>query len=387
MRLATDSQEFVNRAATLTDQLRERRAETQELRRLPDATVAEMRELELPLVMAPPENGGADLGADAVFEIARELGRGCGSTAWVFGVYAVHAPLVSMFPIEAQREVFGGDRAPLISTGFSPLRGKTETAEGGAILSGQWDFSSGVDHADWVVVVAVGEQGPLGHLVPASEMEIVDTWQTAGMAGSGSKDVACKGLFVPEHRLVSMVGVAQGRSLGTELYDSPWFRLPLSSYFAAGVVGSILGMGRGALEVFGDRTKEKIGGVSGIKLADRTDVHLRVGEAAAQLDAADMVARGTYAEIKTYASEEREIPPEVHVGWMKNIAWSGHSAMAGIDLLFEVGGAHVLWSDDQLCQFQRDANAGVHHYALSRHTFFTAAGRTMIGLDHGLSVL
>jgi 3-hydroxy-9,10-secoandrosta-1,3,5(10)-triene-9,17-dione monooxygenase len=375
------TESLVEGARALVPALRERRRQTDEQRRLPDATVAELRELGLLGIAAPPENGGLGLGPDAILEVAIELGRGCGSTAWTGGNWAIHNLLGSMFSLEAQRELYGEGVIPIVSTGFSPLRASTAPADGGALVSGQWDFASGVDHADWVVVMAIGEQGPLAHLLPRAEIEIVDTWHTGGLRGTGSKDVAAREVFVPDHRLLAMAGPSEGQSIGRELYASPWFRLPLGSVFGCAVIGSMLGMARGALEVFVERTAAKVGGLSGVQVGTRPDVHHRIGEAAAEIDAAVTFVRASYADMRAFAEQEREYTIDDRVRWRRDAAWAARAVLRAVNLLFEIGGAHVLWLDDQLHQFQRDVTAASHHYGMAWSQLFTGYGRVALGLE------
>jgi 3-hydroxy-9,10-secoandrosta-1,3,5(10)-triene-9,17-dione monooxygenase len=373
--------ELVQGAAALVPALRERRTETEELRRLPDATVSEIRELGVLGIACPQELGGLGIGPDGILEVAMELGRGCGATGWTAGNWAIHNMLGPMFGPEARQELYGSGTMPIISTGFSPLRATTTPVDGGAVISGQWDFASGVDHSEYVVVMAIGEQGPLAHLVPTSQLEIVDTWHTAGLRGTGSNDVAASELFVPEHRLLWMAGPGEGQSIGRELYAMPWFRLPLGSVFGCAVVGSILGMAQGALEVFVERTAEKVGGLSGIQVGTRPDVHSRIGEAAADLDAAVAFVRASYAEMRAVAESDQSYSMQDRVRWRRDAAWGAREALAAVNLVFEVGGAHVLWLDDQLHQFHRDITAATHHYGMAWSQLFAGYGRAALGLD------
>jgi alkylation response protein AidB-like acyl-CoA dehydrogenase len=372
---------LVEAARALVPALRGRRTETEELRRLPDATVDEIRELGALGIACPRELGGLGIGPDGILEVSMELARGCGATGWTAGNWAIHNLLGPMFGPEAQQELYGAETMPIVSTGFSPLRATTKPVDDGAVITGQWDFASGVDHSEWVVVMAIGEQGPLAHLVPAAELEIVDTWHTAGLRGTGSKDVAATELFVPRHRLLWMTGPSEGQSVGREQFSLPWFRLPLGSVFGCAVIGSILGMARGAIDVFVERTAEKVGGLSGIQVGSRPDVHSRIGEASADLDAAIAFVRASYAEMRAVAEQDRAYTMDDRVRWRRDAAWGAKTALGAVNLVFEVGGAHVLWLDDQLHQFHRDITAATHHYGMAWSQLFSGYGRVALGLD------
>ena len=296
--------DLLGRAADLVPALRERVAETDELRRLPDETVKELHELGLMAVATPRELGGLGLDPGTIAEVAMVLARGSGAAAWCGGNWAVHTLLGSMFTPQAQEEVFGSvaPRMPVISTGFSPLRGTTERVDGGAVISGQWDFASGVDHAEWVVVMAIAPAGPLAHLVRRADLEIVDTWHTSGLRGTGSKDVAAQGLFVPEHRLLSMIAPGEGQSSAREQFpEVPFLRLPMGSFFGCAVAGTIVGLAQGALEMFQERTGGNVGGLSGVQVSARPEVHHKMGESAADVRAATRVLRGTYDDMRAAA--------------------------------------------------------------------------------------
>jgi 3-hydroxy-9,10-secoandrosta-1,3,5(10)-triene-9,17-dione monooxygenase len=373
--------ELVDGSRRLVPQLRERRHEADTLRRLPEETVRDLRALGVLDMAVPHELGGPDLGADGILEISIELARGCAASAWCAGNWAVHNLLAAMFPTSAQDEIFVDGQAPVISTGFSPLRAKTRRIDGGAILNGRWDFVSGVDHADHIVLVGVGESGAVAHLVPRADITIIDTWHTAGLRGTGSQDVDAANVFVPEHRLSAMEPISSGRSLGRQLYVSPFLRLPLSTYFGCAVIGTVLGTAVGAIEVFTQRTSEKIGGLSGIKAATRPEVHLRLGEAAAEVDAALLITRSTYAEMRAAGTSGSEIPALTIAQWRRNVGWSAKTATAAVARLYEAGGAHVLYDTDQLQQFYRDINAGSHHYGVAWDALFSSWARTSLGLE------
>ena len=124
---------------------------TATLRRVPDRSIADLVQADLLKAARPARHGGFELDLDAVIEIISALGRGCGSTAWVFGIFCDHAITMGMMPEEAQDDIWSEDPEALVCSGLMPA-GRAERVAGGFRLSGRWQFSSGCDHAAWAFV-------------------------------------------------------------------------------------------------------------------------------------------------------------------------------------------------------------------------------------------
>ena len=154
---------------------------------------------------------------DAAFDVAWELGRACGSTAWCYALWTVHNWWVGHFPESAQEEFFAGGPDVLASSALNPTRGTAEPVAGGYRVSGHWSFSSGCDAASWVMVGAQRPNGFIWALLPRPDYDILDTWFTSGMRGTGSK-VVIRDVFVPEYRTVDPSRAGDGEWTGWELH-------------------------------------------------------------------------------------------------------------------------------------------------------------------------
>ncbi len=141
------AEEIMARARALVPVLRERAAETETLRRLPDASHRAFVEAGFYKILQPRRYGGYELDFGAQTELGVELGRGCGSSAWVATVLCCHAWLLGMFAPAAQDDVWGQDQDAVIASSFFPVAPKAERVAGGWRVSGRWRFSSGVDPA------------------------------------------------------------------------------------------------------------------------------------------------------------------------------------------------------------------------------------------------
>ncbi|HEY1300779.1 MAG TPA: acyl-CoA dehydrogenase family protein [Stellaceae bacterium] len=130
-----DHAQLVARAASLVPTLRARAAEAEQLRRLPDANVAELRAAGLLKVLQPRRCGGFEMSLHTHIDTVAEIAQGCGSTAWCMAVIHAHSWLVGSFPLEAQTESYGANPDAIVCAVIAP-RGKARAVAGGYRLAG-----------------------------------------------------------------------------------------------------------------------------------------------------------------------------------------------------------------------------------------------------------
>lgn len=189
-------EELLLKASDLVPVLKSRAAQTEELRCIPGDTVKDILSSDLYRIGVPTRFGGLDVDYGLVFEVAAELGRGCGSSSWCYSLWSAHAAVVGHWPLPAQEEVFGDGPEVLCSSSLNTGTSKTEPVSGGYRLTGRWQFSSGCDAAGWVMLGSEGIHERTFVLLPRSDFEIVDTWFVSGLRGSGSKDIVVEDAFV-----------------------------------------------------------------------------------------------------------------------------------------------------------------------------------------------
>src|SRR5690606_39060148 len=240
------AKELVERARAMVPTLRERGKQADALRRVPDETIADFKEAGLFKAVQLARYGGYELDPAIIYDIHLELGRGCASSAWVFGVLSVHSWQMALFPKETQDEVWGDTPDTLIGSSYMPV-GKTKWVDGGVELSGRWSFSSGCDHCDWTFLgsfVPTDEGAPPDMrtlLLPRSDYQIVDNWYVSGLKASGSKDIEVNGAIVPEHRMHKFSDGFKQSSPGNEVNTSPVYRYPFGQIHVRSVSTPALG--------------------------------------------------------------------------------------------------------------------------------------------------
>ena len=169
-------EDLIRRAADLVPVLRERAELTEELRQIPQATLDDFHSSGILRAAQPTRFGGYDIDYPVVLDIAAELGRGCGSTAWCYGIWAAHNWAAGMFPEKAQEEYWSDSVDVLSSTSLDPSRAKVTSIKGGYQLSGRWSFSSGCDASAWAILAGMGPGGLIWLLVHQSDYTIEDNW-------------------------------------------------------------------------------------------------------------------------------------------------------------------------------------------------------------------
>ncbi|ETW92351.1 MAG: hypothetical protein ETSY1_44030, partial [Candidatus Entotheonella factor] len=297
MDVELDRQEWIHRAAKLVPMLRERAAETEARRCIPQDIVDALHASEVLRAVQPKRFGGLGYDFHLAFDIAAELGRGCGSTAWCYGVWSSHTWLAGMFPEQAQEAYWADSPDTLSSTSFNPARGKVRAVPGGYQVTGQWDFSSGCDAASWVLLVGNGPDGQLMLMLPRSDYTIEDTWFVSGLRGTGSKDIHVADAFVPEHRTVLIQDMREARTPGREVHDRADYRIPLRSVLSFTLASPVLGMAQGALDVFEAQMRGAVSARDGKKRAESTNIQMRLSESAAEVYTARLIMHHDTREI------------------------------------------------------------------------------------------
>lgn len=278
-----DRAAVLGRSRKLAPVFRERAAQGEALRRVPDETIADLIDSGLLRICQPARFGGSELGWDVLCKSSVELGRGDGSQAWVANIYGEHPMFVALFEDEAQQEVWR-DPDALICASIIPPGNKIEPVSGGFRVSGKWSFASGVHHAAWIILGDMVAGDPKDHrlfLVPRADYRIDDDWHTLGMAGTGSSSVTAE-TFVPAHRVVSMRDINAGRAPGARLNTAPLYRMPLLGFAQLALAAVPVGVAAGMIDDFRQFAAGRAG--SGAEL-----LHERFAEAAAETRAAQLL--------------------------------------------------------------------------------------------------
>ena len=374
---ALTGEELRRRTLELVPVLRERAARTEELRQIPSETVQDLVSSSLIRIGNPPRYGGLDIEYDAVFDVGYELGRACGSTAWCYCLWTAHNWWIGHFPEQAQEEFFASGPDTLASSGLNPGGAKAEPVAGGLRVSGRWSFSSGCDAASWVILAVPSPNGPIWALIPRPGYEILDTWFTSGMRGTGSKDIVVGETFVPQHRIMDPSRAGDGEWTGWELHRRLSYRLPFRCMTGWDLLVPLIGIAQGTVDEFTSRLQ----GTSGPgRTADSPLVQVRLAEAAVEVDAAWELHQRCIREMLGKAEREEKFTNLERARYRRDKSFAARLCVQAVNRLFEASGGRAIAESEAIQRFHRDVNAGSHHQGLSGDVSAEDYGRQALGL-------
>ena len=377
------AEELVARARALAPKLRERAVRAERDRNIPQGSVDEFIEAGLIHTLQPKRWGGYEHDHEVAFDIAVELGKStCGSSAWCLNYLADHACMLALFPEEAQHDVWSRNNAACIATSAAPT-GKVAPAAGGYRLNGRWSWCSGLRHSQWIMIGGLvqrpGEDHPdmRLYLVPVAELKQDDTWYCAGLRASGSNTAALDNVFVPEHRSVSFSVLREGCSPGSKVNANPMYRAPFIALHSYALLGPVLGVARGGYAEFVQWTRQRYLTYTQLAIAQHVPVQIRVAEIAAQIDAAELLARRAFAMARAdYAG----MPLATRTLLRRDFTYALRILREALDDLVKISGSSGLMDDNPVQRCWRDAHAISSHVVMNWDVPAENFGRTEFGL-------
>jgi alkylation response protein AidB-like acyl-CoA dehydrogenase len=380
--LPKDERRMLERARALVPRLAERAPAANMARRLVPETIAEFREAGILRILQPRRFGGMQGRFSLFSRIVEELTQGCASSGWVYAVLAEHQWIIAQYPEQAQIDVWGADPQAVASSSLAP-RAAARRVAGGWRLSGRYTFSSGCDYAQWAILGAflgqLGDPRTIAYLVvPLAEIEIVDDWQTLGLAGTGSKSLLLRDVFVPEHRSVMVADLFAGTPPGALVHpDYPVLRAPRGFLVSYSLPPVPIALGRRALAI---ACRSFAGRVSrGVRrLAESEFVQVRLGEAAAAIDVATMLLHSGREASTAAVSSGRRIGEAEALRARRDMTYAQHQVGWALERLCELDGARWIYDGDELGAIRRDVMTILTHTAASRVAAMAPYGQMLL---------
>ncbi len=149
----------------------------------------------------PKALGGSELDPVSSLKVIDQLAYADPSTGWVTMAAGLAIGTGAAYlGDQAVEEIFGGERFPVIA-GQGTRPGTAVAQDGGHVLSGSWQFASGIKHSGFIHTLGVveGTGEPRIFVLPVEQATLIDNWDVMGLRATGSIDYEIDSVFVPEH--------------------------------------------------------------------------------------------------------------------------------------------------------------------------------------------
>jgi alkylation response protein AidB-like acyl-CoA dehydrogenase len=346
---------------------------SEEIRRLPERTVGELRDLGLFWVKTPAELGGQPLAPLEFCDVIEELAYADGAVAWAAMIGAGCCGLASGWLPEAARMFPPGEPLPVVAGQPSPT-GAGNPVDGGYMVTGRWGFSSGITHADWLIGAFPEAGKVIVFGVPKKQAEVIDHWHVAGLRGTGSLDWRVESVFVP-NGMTYELGSAAPRGGGL-------FRLGMPAFISNEVPPWCLGVARRALDEMTGLSASTARAPGGPTVSERAVFHKELGRAYARIGAARLLHRDAMDACWRAACAGSPPSAEQQIAVTTASVFAVETCAEVVFGLFRYGGGRVLSLSSPVQRHLRDLIAARQHRAVSEESYETDGRFRVESLRH-----
>jgi indole-3-acetate monooxygenase len=373
----------------LVPELRALAPDTEQARRLPPALVERLQRQGLFRALLPKAWGGGEARALDWAGALYELARGDAAVGWCVGNNA----LTSLSGVFADPDVAAPifSQEGLVTCGVMAPLGVAVEVEGGYRVSGRWPFASGSEYSTWRLVGAVvhrdGQPARLPNgapetrefLVPAHETNLIDTWHTSGLKGTGSHDLAVEGAFVPRGLAVSLFGTRPRHTGGV-------YGLPIPGLFGLSLGSLALGIARASLDDLVELANQKKPR-SGTQLLSHSELaQVKLSQREAGVRAGRSFLQHALADIEETLQRGEPLSEGVRANLRLASMNAVRASVEAVDAAYSLAGGSAVYSSNPIQRQFRDI------HALTQHLFASPSvdvmlGRHLFGLSVGLGAL
>ncbi|HEY5646689.1 MAG TPA: acyl-CoA dehydrogenase family protein [Pseudomonadales bacterium] len=381
-----EEQDLVDRVRALAPMVAAHARQAEEERKPVDSVMQAIEGAGVYRFFVPKRYGGYEFSLAAFMDIGMILGEACISTGWVTTFCMEHNWLLALYNQQAQDEIFG-KQPYIIAPGALSPKGTATPVEGGYRVSGRWEWGTGVMHSDWVMVGALtrsaaSEQPDLYmFLIPRQQAEIIDTWHTAGMIGTGSNDIAVNDVFVPGHLAQNIGDMRDGRSPGAEVNDSYLYRMPMLPVLGLTAAAPVVGGARKAVAIFQERLQERYVYGTATKQGDKPVAQIRLGLLKARAESLEAKLEATALEVEAWGKCGVPCPAIERAKLRVQIGSIVRESRDIVRDVVEASGAHAHFLDNPLQRIQRDVHTASCHTVFDLDVSAEQYGRLLLGLE------
>lgn len=374
--------DLVFRAESLIPFLRERAKDADHKGEFTAEAIHQLRKAGFFRILQPARFGGYGLPPSTLWSVTRQLGRGCGSTAFIISLLAVHSWIAGMFPAAAQQDVFGHDGEAIVANLSIGVRRQIKSAvtNDAYIVSGVWDFASGIDFADWVIVaVSVpstnGDTEERIALVPQREFVIdEDSWTMVGARATGSKRVSLIDTLIPVYRTIAWADVESGAYPGLEVNDGSLYQRTCGgSILVLSSAAPVVAIASAMIDHFIEEAT--------LRKSNQQWFAIELGKRASQIHMAHVLLLRDADEVYEAGINKRDLSLETQARHRADAAIIAHTALTAADTLARALGGSVFRAGHPVERLLRDIQTVATHYRVQPEPACELYGKVLLEGD------
>lgn len=317
-------------------------------------------------ILQPKAYGGYEYWPTVFYDVVIEVARHCPSSAWALGIIGIHNWEVGLMDPRIAEDLWSEDSTVRFSSSYAPF-GTAVRVDGGYKVDGRWSWSSGCDQAKWVIVGAIaelesGEKNHLALLVQPGDYEIdQDSWNSAGLAGSGSKDVVIKGAFVPEYRVHNISDAYAMADPGRAVFTADTYKLAFGTVFAFALTSVLIGIADAALDFYIDYMSKRANAYTGSSFKQDPLAQQVLADAHSLVDGVHLRLKRDFEEMAGFVSRGEEIPFARRVFYKWDAANIAKQCRDAVNMLTHSCGGSIFSHDVAMQRLFRDVNVAGQH--------------------------
>jgi alkylation response protein AidB-like acyl-CoA dehydrogenase len=380
---ATD---LVAAAQALAPVIEAHRDRSERDRTMPPELVRAIAKAGLFRIWIPKTLGGYEADLETNLRVIEEISRMDGAAGWNVMIAGTGGMFAAFMPETAAREIYG-DPFSTVAGALAP-KGRAVPVDGGHRLAGQWPLASGCLHASWLaggsfIFDGDGQSPRMGELgipdlklffLPKAECEILDTWYSAGLRGTGSHDFVVRDRLVPEDRAFSLMGKAY--------HDGTLYRAGILNVFSPPVAAVSLGIARAALDALEELAGAKVPTFTFAALRERASVQAQVARAEALYRSARAFLFEVAGSVWDTMSAGDQLSEEQEALIRLSCVHTAEACAEAVGIVYTLAGASSIYANSRLERCFRDVHVVTQHIAVS-YQWYERTGQYFLGMGLG----
>jgi len=379
------AQQLIERARELAPVIRNHAADTERERRVAKPVRDALIDAGFQRLLTPRSLGGLEVDPITCARIVEELALTDSAAGWALQGPNVNAWWAKYLPNSGVEELYGSNPSRITAAAFHPQQRAIEVS-GGYRVTGCSPLASGIRDSEWVLFSAfvmdgdrprMTDHGPsiIAVILPASDVKIIDTWDTLGMRGTDSNDGAFNDVFVPTHRtFVLDPTVAPGSR-----FEGPLYRFPAAGIIAMFTASVLLATARSAINELKDLAGRKTPFGSMKTLRDRAVVQTSLADAEAILRSARAFFYDAMADVWSRCEARQSIALEQRADLLLAAINAGRSSATVTDIVHRLAGTTGIYKRSPIERFFRDAHT-LRHHGFTSESKLETVGQIYLGV-------